>query len=125
MQLRCFLIATFYFLLFGCAGSSHPGAIIPSEGMTMPRYLELDSDTQIATLHFPRGAYELNAEDRIGYYYRASREITEHIGGAGAPREGGIFVSKRNSKKLRGYVYRSGTITLVGNLSHRRHSFRD
>jgi hypothetical protein len=97
--------------------------ITPSEGVTAPRYVEFDSEAQVATLHFPRGTYELNAEDKIGYYYRAPRPIAERVGGGAARLEGGIFVSKRNSGKLRGYVYRAGTITMVGNLSHKRHRF--
>jgi hypothetical protein len=119
------LLSTFALLLFACAGSSHPRAITPGEGVSSPRYLELHSATQVATLHFPPGVYELNAEDKIGYYYRSPRKVGERIGGGTAWREGGIFVSKRNPEKLRGYVYRAGTITLVGNLSRRKYELRD
>jgi hypothetical protein len=90
-----------------------------------PRYLELYREAQVATLHFPAGIYELNAEDRIGYYYRAPRRIGERIGGGTVGRDGGIFMSKRDSHKLRGYVYRAGALTLVGNLSHKPHQLRD
>ena len=37
---------------------------------------------------------------------------------------GGIFVSKRNQAKLRGYVIMSGGITHVGNLSGSDYQFR-
>ena len=112
------------FLLFGCAGSSHPRVITPSEGPPNRQYLELYSDVHAATLHFPAGVYTLNAADKIGYYYRAPRKIAEHAGSGALWREGGIFVSKRNSDKLRGYVFRAGTVTLVANFSGAKHLFR-
>ena len=112
-------------LLFGCAGSSHPRAITPSEGTSSARYLEIYSELHAATLHFPAGVYTLNAVDKIGYYYRAPRKIAEHFGGGSFWREGGIFVSKRNPQKLRGYVFRAGTITHVGNFSRAKHRFRN
>ena len=93
--------------------------------MAAPRYLELRSDAQVFTLRFPRGIYQLNAEDRIGFYYRAPIEIAEHIGAGTTWHDGGIFVSKRNRKKLRGYVYRAGALTLVGNLSRTPHDVHD
>ncbi len=114
-----FLLVTCHLSLFGCAGSSHPQLISPSEGPPTRRYLELYSEKQIATLHFPAGVYTLNAVDKIGYYYRAPRKIREGY----AWRDGGIFVSKRDPQKLRGYVYRAGTITHVGNLSRARYRF--
>ena len=113
------------FLLFSCAGSSHPRLITPSEGPISSRYLEIYSELHAATLHFPAGVYTLNAVDKIGYYYRAPRKIAEHIGTSSLWREGGIFVSKRNPGKLRGYVFRAGTITHVGNFSRAKHRFRD
>ena len=87
----------------------------------MRRYLELSREKQIATLHFPAGVYTLDAVDKIGYYYRAPRKIREGY----AMRDGGIFVSKRDPNKLRGYVFRAGTITHVGNLSGVKHRFVD
>jgi hypothetical protein len=116
---RLFLLVTYHLSLFGCAGSSHPQLISPSEGPPTRRYLELYSDKQIATLHFPAGVYTLDAADKIGYYYRAPRKVREGY----AWRDGGIFVSRRDPQKLRGYVYRAGTITHVGNLSGVRHRF--
>jgi len=61
----------------------------------------------------------LDAADKIGYYYRAPRKVREGY----TWRDGGIFVSRRDPQKLRGYVYRAGTITHVGNLSGVRHRF--
>ena len=123
--LNIFSLLTSSLLLAACAGSSHPRLVTPSEGPTSPRYLEIYSELHAATLHFPAGVYTLNAVDRIGYYYRAPSKIAEHIGGGSLSREGGIFVSKRNPQKLRGYVYRAGTITHVGNFSGAKHLFRD
>jgi hypothetical protein len=118
---QLFLILTSSFLLSACAGSSHPQAISPSEGPPTRHYLELEREKQIATLHFPAGLYTLDAVDKIGYYYRAPRKIREGY----AMRDGGIFVSKRNPNKLRGYVFRAGAITHVGNLSGVKHRFVD
>src|SRR3984893_15273373 len=117
-----FLLSTFYFLLSSCAGSSHPRLITPSEGPSSPRYLEIYSERRVATLHFPAGVYTLDAVDKIGYYYRAPGKISET---GSAWHDGGIFVSKRDSNKLRGYVWRAGAITHVGNLSHVRHRLFD
>jgi hypothetical protein len=113
------------FLLSSCAGSSHPRLITPSEGPSSPRYLEIYSERRVATLHFPAGVYTLNAVDKIGYYYRAPGKIAEHFGGGSFWREGGIFVSKRNPQKLRGYVFRAGTVAHVGNFSGVKHRFRE
>ena len=121
-QLLNVLIA---FLLSSCAGSSHPRVITPSEGISTPRYLEIYSELHVATLHFPAGVYTLSAVDKIGYYYRAPQRIAEHIGAGPLWRDGGIFVSKRNSRKLRGYVFRAGAITHVGNFSGVKYRFRD
>src|SRR5438552_11306911 len=123
--LQLFLLLTFYFLISGCAGSSHPRLISPSEGPSSSRYLEIYSELHVATLHFPAGVYTLSAADKIGYYYRAPRKIAERTGSGSLWREGGIFVSKRNPQKLRGYVYRAGTITHVGNFSRAQRRFRE
>ena len=120
-----FLLSTLAFLLSSCAGSSHPRLVAPSEGPISPRYLEIYSEPHAATLHFPAGVYTLNAADKIGYYYHAPRKIAEHFGSGSLWREGGIFVSKRDPQKLRGYVYRAGTITQVGNFSGVKRTFRD
>ena len=118
-SVQFFLILTSSLFLSACAGSSHPRLISPSEGPPTQRYLELYSEKQIAMLHFPAGVYTLSAADKIGYYYRAPRKVRE----GSVLRDGGIFVSRRDPEKLRGYVFRAGTITHVGNLSHVRHRF--
>ena len=112
-------------LLSSCAGSSHPRLISPGEGPSSPRYLEVYSEQHAATLHFPAGVYTLNAVDKIGYYYRAPRKIAERTGSGSLWRDGGIFISKRNPEKLRGYVFRAGTITHVGNFSRAKYRFRE
>jgi hypothetical protein len=119
---QLFLLVTCHFLLCACAGSSHPQPVSPSEGPPTHRYLELYREKQVATLHFPAGVYTLDAVDKIGYYYRAPRKISE---AGSAWRDGGIFVSKRDLNKLRGYVWRAGAITHVGNLSHAKHRLFD
>src|SRR5438552_1785460 len=120
-----FLLSTLAFLLSSCAGSSRPRLVTPSEGPISPRYLEIYSEPHAATLHFPAGVYTLNAVDKIGYYYRAPRKVAERIGSGSLWREGGIFISKRDPQKLRGYVYRAGTITHVDNFSGVKHTFHD
>jgi len=118
-RVQLFLLVTCHLSLLGCAGSPHPQLISPSEGPPSRRALELFQEKQIATLHFPPGIYTLSAVDKIGYYYRAPRKIRE----GGAWLDGGIFVSKRDPRKLRGYVYRVGTVAHVGNFSHARYHF--
>src|SRR6266404_8088149 len=123
---QLFLLITCHLSLLGCAGSSHPRLITPSEGpIGTPRYLEIYSEKQIATLHFPAGVYTLNAVDKIGYYYRAPRKIGERFGSGSVGLNGGIFVSKRDPQKLRGYVWRAGAITHIGDLSHVKHRLFD
>jgi hypothetical protein len=123
--LQIFSLLAIHLSLISCAGSSHPRLISRGEAAMAPRYLEIYSEKQIATLHFPAGVYTLSAADKIGYYYRAPGKIGEHTGVASFGRDGGIFVSKRNPAKLRGYVYRAGTITHVGNFSNVKHRFGD
>ena len=120
-----FLLSTLAFLLSSCAGSTHPRLVTPSGGPISPRYLEIYSEPHAATLHFPAGVYTLNAVDKIGYYYRAPRKVAERIGSGSLWREGGIFISKRDPQKLRGYVYRAGTITHVDNFSGVKHTFHE
>ena len=93
--------------------------------MTRAHYVDLMADAQIATLHFPAGAYSFYALDEAGYYYRAPRKIAEHRGGSSVTHDGGLYVSKGNPKRLRGYVYMAGGITHVGNLTSARYEFRD
>jgi hypothetical protein len=90
----------------------------------MPAAIELRSEVRAATIHFPPGLYQLESEDNHGYYYRAPGKVHERGFGGGMPHDGGIFVSKKNQQKLRGYVVMPGGVTLLGNLSHADYSFR-
>ncbi|HET9418401.1 MAG TPA: hypothetical protein VFO30_03595 [Chthoniobacterales bacterium] len=101
----------------GCV--NHPRFAAP------PRFLELYSEARVATLHFPRGSYAFDSEDSRGYYYRAPSGVLEHTAAGPRRREGGIFVSKRNRDRLRGYVIMPYGLTHVGNLSRTEHEFRD
>ena len=129
MSVHRFLLSALAFLfsvaLFSCAGGRHFHAI-PAEGPIMaPRYLDLGSDLSVATLHFPAGTYSLYAEDSAGFYYRAPHKIAEHSAGIPIWHDGGIYVSKRNSGRLRGYVSWGGKLVHVGNFSRRRHEFHE
>jgi hypothetical protein len=123
--IKRFNALTIALLLTSCAGSRHFHPI-PAEGPpAVPRYLELRSETQVATLHFPAGLYSLYATDDAGYYYAAPRKIAEHRGRGGVSHNGGIFVNKRNQSKLRGYIFLAGGLTHIGNLSRAEHEFRN
>jgi hypothetical protein len=119
--------STFYFLiptlLLSCGGSSHPRAINNAGTTGVPQLIELRSEVQLATLHFPAGIYSLSSTDKIGYYYRCPRKVVQHTTAGAFPHEGGIFVSKRNRTKVRGYVYLGGAVTHVGNFSRADYSF--
>jgi hypothetical protein len=118
--------STFYFLipalLLSCGGSQHPRALSGAGTRGVPQSIQLRSEVQLATLHFPPGIYSLSATDKIGYYYRSPRKVMQHTAAGGVPHEGGIFVSKRNHAKLRGYVYLGGAVTHVGNFSRADYS---
>jgi hypothetical protein len=117
-------LITVAIVLAACAGSPHPPAAGPGS-MSAPSTIVLQREVRAATLHFPAGVYTLSATDRIGYYYGSSRGIIQHLSTGSAVRRGGIFVSKRNRSKLRGYIYLGGAVTHVGNLSHAQYEFRD
>jgi hypothetical protein len=87
--------------------------------------VDLAAGVQIATLHFPPGAYSFYAADDAGYYYRAPDKITENRAASPVLHNGGIYLSKSAPKKLRGYVYMAGGITHVGNLTHASYQLRD
>src|ERR1051325_2977327 len=98
-------------ILAGCVGGRNYHSI-PAEGPARTAgYLQLESEAQVATLHFPMGTYSLQAEDNIGYYYAAPQKIAEHTAAGSHLREGGIYVNKRNPNKLRGYVMWGGVRT--------------
>lgn len=116
------LIASF--LLTGCGGTDRRHSVNPAGTTAAPPYLELRSETSAGTLHFPRGVYALDSEDGHGYYYRAPGKIYQRSFSGGLPHQGGIFVSKRNQRKLRGYVIMPSGLTHVGNLSGANYEFR-
>ena len=111
-------------LLFsGCGGTDRRHSINRAATITAP-YLELRADASAGTLHFPRGVYVLDSEDHKGYYYRAPRKIYQRSFSGGLPYDGGIFVSKQNPRKLRGYVIMPYGVTHVGSLSSASYQFR-
>ena len=110
--------------LTSCGGSHHFRATNAAETTSTPPYLELHSERSVGTLHFPRGVYVLDAVDDKGYYYRAPRKIVQHSFSGSIPYDGGIFVEKRDRRRLRGYVIRPGGLTHVGNLSRADYEFR-
>ncbi len=120
-----FSVLSLALLLASCAGGRHFQAVPAEAASPAPRYLEIYSEVAVATLHFPAGVYTLNAVDKIGYYYRAPRKIAEHIPAGSVSLDGGIFVSKRDPGKLRGYVFRAGALTHIGNLSRTKHQFHN
>jgi hypothetical protein len=109
--------------LCGCA-NPHFRVATQAPPAGTPRYVELLHEKQVATLHFPAGLYSFYAIDDKGYYYRAPRPIIRHTGGASVSHDGGIFLSRRDNKKMRGYIFYAGALTHVGNLSHVPHQFR-
>lgn len=111
-------------LLTGCGGTDRRHSVNPAGTTTAAPYLELRSEISAGTLHFPSGRYVLDSEDANGYYYRAPRKIHQRSFSGGLPFDGGIFVSKRDQRKLRGYVIMPGGLTHVGNLSRANYEFR-
>ena len=118
------IVVCFVALLFASCLGSRQFQMIPAEGPPpTAEYLELESETSAATLHFPAGLYTLYASDSTGYYYRAPRKIIQHAGAGPVPHEGGLYVRK-DTQSLRGYVYIAGALTHVGNFSKIEHRFR-
>ena len=91
---------------------------------TPPQILELQENVSRGTLHFPQGTYTFETEDSAGYYYRAPRSVRQHSFGGSYPHEGGIFVLKRDPKRIRGYIVLYGERRKMGNLSDAPHEFR-
>jgi hypothetical protein len=114
----CFLTLAFS----GCGGTDRRHPV--SSSTTAPPSVELRSEVSAGTIHFPRGLYALESEDQNGYYYRAPLKVYQHSFGGSVSHDGGIFVSKRNQRKLRGYVIMPAGVTHVGNLSGADYQFR-
>jgi hypothetical protein len=115
---------TIAFLFICCGGNHNFRVTSPAETSSAPPYVELRSERSASTLHFPAGTYVLNAVDDKGYYYRAPRRIRQHSFSGGLSYEGGIFVEKRDRRRLRGYVIMPGGLTHVGNFSRADYEFR-
>jgi len=110
--------------LGGCGGADRRHPVNPAATATVARFIELLSETSAGTIHFPRGLYSLESEDHHGYYYRAPGKLYQRSFSSRLPHVGGIFVSKQNQRKLRGYVVMPGGVTHVGNLSGANYQFR-
>jgi hypothetical protein len=117
------LALTAALFLGGCGGADRRHSLNPA-ATTAARYVELLSETSAGTIHFPRGLYSLESEDHHGYYYRAPGKVYQRSFSGRLPHDGGIFVSKQNQRKLRGYVVMPGGVTHVGNLSGANYQFR-
>ena len=111
-------------LLTGCGGTDRRHSVNSAATASTPAFIELRSEISAGTLHFPPGLYRLDSEDGKGYYYRAPRKVYQRSFSGRLPHDGGIFVSKRNQRKLRGYVIMPGGLTHVGNLSGADYEFR-
>ena len=111
-------------LLTGCGGTDRRRSVDPGAMTSAPPFIEVLSQTSAGTLHFPTGLYTLDSEDAKGYYYRAPRKVYQRSFSGRLPHDGGIFVSKRNQRKLRGYVIMPSGLTHVGNLSGANYEFR-
>ena len=79
--------------------------------------IALEEEQSIATVHFPRGLYRLEAEDNGGYYYRSPRPLTKHAFAGLQPYQGGIYLRKTPPRRLRGYLVWAGGRTKIGNLT--------
>jgi hypothetical protein len=112
-------------LAFSSCGGTDRRHPVNAASTTAARFVELRSDTSAGTIHFLRGLYSLDTEDGKGYYYRAPGKVYQRSFSGRYPYDGGIFVSKRNPRKLRGYVIMPGGITLVGNLSGSDYELRN
>ena len=111
-------------LLTGCGGTDRRHSVNPAATSSTPPFIELRSKTSAGTLHFPAGLYTLDTEDAKGYYYRSPTKVYQRSFSGRLPHDGGIFVSKRNQRKLRGYVIMPSGLTHVGNLSGANYEFR-
>lgn len=117
------MAVVFVALLFAsCGGTDRRQPVTSST--SAPPFIELLSNTSAGTIHFPRGLYSLETQDQNGYYYRAPGKVYQHSFGGSYGHDGGIFVSKRDQRKLRGYVMMAGGLTHVGNLSRANYQFR-
>ena len=112
-------------LLVSCVTGQNYQELPPGEGPGVPPSIELQKARQIATFHFPRGLYVLQASDNTGYYYRAPGYVTNH-GFNGSDRyEGGLFLKKGAREKVQGYVKYADHRARIGHLSPKYYEFRE
>lgn len=79
----------------------------------------------MATVHFPRGTYTLASSDSTGFYYRAPRSLVKHSFAGPQPYDGGIFVTRRQPPRIRGYIIWAAGLTKIGDLTRQPHAFHD
>jgi hypothetical protein len=121
-----FLLSTLAFLLFSsCTGGRHFEVVAEGPARHAPQYIVVTKDAQIATLHFPAGAYRFYAVDDGGQYYRSTEPVLEHVAGGSIPLKGGVYVSKKSPPTVRPFVYHDGAITHVGKLKRGTYEFQD
>jgi hypothetical protein len=127
LQLACGVISCVAAcaMLTACAADRDYRPIPPGEGPNVPRRIQLREEQSISTVHFPRGVYQLTAEDKRGYYYRAPRQVVKHEFAGFAQYEGGIFIEKRRANRARGYLVWAGGRTKIGELSQADLEFGD
>ncbi|HEY1769172.1 MAG TPA: hypothetical protein VGG02_02805 [Chthoniobacterales bacterium] len=109
----------------GCAGDRNYRAIDQTSPTGARRCLELRYETQVATLHFPNGTYELAAEDDAGFFYHAPAKILENTVNGPLFLDGGLYLPKSGRRALRGYIYWYGGLVHVGNLARASYLLRD
>lgn len=124
MRLRVFL-ALLALSFGGCAGSRHYHLLEAETAYGAPRCIELLRETRVATLYFPAGIYQLEAEDDAGFFYRAPAQIREDSYSERYFHPGGLYLSKSRRAMLRGYVYWYNGLVHVGNLSRADFVLRD
>src|SRR2546423_15576398 len=79
---RAVVTVLFALLFAGCGGTDRRRSV-NSSATTQPHFLELRSNISAGTIHFPRGIYSLETEDRNGYYYPAPGKVYQHsVGGS-------------------------------------------
>jgi hypothetical protein len=124
MRIAIIALALAGVLLLDSCGGTDRREPVNAATTNVPPSIELLSETSAGTIHFPRGLYSLESQDHNGYYYRAPVRPYERTFSGSVPHDGGIFVSKRNQRKLRGYVVMSYGVTHVGDLSGANYQFR-
>ena len=117
-SLTRYLIAIIAMGLTGCATP-------PPVAYTPRQHLELRSSPAVSTIHFPAGVYVLSSEDNSGFYYAAPGGVVKHSFAGPQRYDGGLFLDRRNPRKLRGYIIWAGGVTKIGDLSRQPYSFRD